>query len=148
MSKTDEQEILRRLQLFSKIEPNSADTERAIQSIRDILANEQKQQKTSNTAIWRMIYKSKITKLAAAVIIIAIGLSLVHRGPGEQVDSPSIRKVTKSPAELLTARSLTIAYRQGDIHTVEDQLDRALEMLGAAPEEISIDKLLAEFNGT
>lgn len=97
--------------------------------------------------IWRTIFKSPITKLAAAaVIIVGIGLHavLVHQGPGEQ----PVPKVAKSPAEMVTAMSLKIAYRHGGIEAVEKQFEKALEMLGPRPAKITVKELLAEFNGT
>ena len=100
--------------------------------------------------IWQMIYKSKITRLAAAaaVIIIVIGLSLVQRGPSEQIDSPSVPKVTNSPAELPTVASLNIAYRKGGMDAVERQCEKAFERLEQRPANITLRELLAEFNGT
>jgi len=74
--------------------------------------------------IWQIICKNPITKLAAAaVIIIAIGLSLVHRGPDEQVKPTEVAKVTKSPAEMMTLASLTFAYRRGGIESEEEICD-------------------------
>lgn len=99
--------------------------------------------------IWRIISKSPITKLAAtAVIILAIGLFAVHRGQRDRFDSRIVSEVSKSPAEMLTAASLNIAYRQGGMEAVEKEYEKASEMRGAKPTEISLQELLAEFNGT
>jgi len=96
-------------------------------------------------SIWTAAFRSRITKLAAAaVIIIAVGLFLVHRGPGEQVKPTEVAKVTKSPAEMMTAMSLTFAYRRGGINAVEKQCDKACELLWPRPEKISIKELLTE----
>lgn len=95
---------------------------------------------------WQSIIKSPITKLAAAVIIIAIGLFLAHQGPSEPVETTKAAKVAKSPAEMMTAISLTIAYRRGGLEAVEQQCEKAIEMLGPRPKTISVQELLEDFN--
>lgn len=99
--------------------------------------------------IWRRTIQNRITKLAAAaVIIIAVGLFLVHRGPDEQIKPTEVAKVTKSPAEMMTMASLNIAYRQGGIEAVDRQGEKVIKMLGPRPAEITVTELLAEYNGT
>lgn len=98
--------------------------------------------------VGRVVCKSTITKLAAAaIIIIAIGLFAVHRRPVERIEPPEIPEVTKSPAEMMTAMSLNIAYRKGGMEAVEKQCEKAFEMLRPQPAKVSIQELLAEFNG-
>ena len=98
--------------------------------------------------IWRTILKSPITKLAAAaVIIIAVGLFLVHRGPGEQIKPTEVAKAAKSPAEMMTLASFTFAYHRGGIEAVEEICDKAFKMVGPRPAKVSIQELLEEFNG-
>ena len=100
-------------------------------------------------SIWTAAFRSRITKLAAAaVIIIAVGLFLVHRGPDEQIKPTEVAKAAKSPAEMMTMASLNIAYRQGGIEAVEEICDRAFKMVGPRPAEITVTELLAEYNGT
>jgi hypothetical protein len=89
-----------------------------------------------------------ITKLAAAaVVIVAIGLFLVHRGPNDRVETPEVVNVAQSPAKMMTAMSLTLAYHRGGLEAVEEQCDKATEMLGPRPKSISIQQLLEDFNG-
>ena len=98
--------------------------------------------------IWRRVVQSKITKLAAAaVIIIAVGLFLVHRGPDEQVKPTEAAKVARSPAEMMTLASFTFAYRRGGIEAVEEICDKAFKIMGPQPTRVSIQELLEEFNG-
>jgi len=106
---------------------------------------------TGRPSIWRIVRKSPIAKVAAAaVIIVGIGLLafFVHRGPDEQGGPVKVPAVAKSPAEMMTAMSLTIAYRHGGIEAVEKQFEKALEMLGPRPAKITVKELLTEFNGT
>ena len=97
-------------------------------------------------SIWRVVCQSPVTKLAAAaVIIIAIGLHafFVHQGPGEQ-PAP---KVAKTPTRMMTAMSLTMAYRRGGIDAVDEQCDKAIRMLGPRPLPLTLGQLLSENNG-
>ncbi len=148
MSKIDENEIRRRLKLLSQIEPAPEAARRAIERVRDTLANEEKRRES--TRMWRTILKSPITKLAAAaVIIVAIGLLalLVHRRPGEQADTTTVSEVTKSPVEMMTAMSLERAFRRGGIEAVEKQCKQAFKPIGPRPGSLSVEQILAEFNG-
>jgi hypothetical protein len=104
---------------------------------------------TDKPNIWRIIFRNPITKLAAAaVIIIAISFFIVHQNPSEKADTTIISKVPKSPAEMQAILSLSIAYRRGGIEAVDRQCQKAIEMLGPRPPEITIQQILTEFNGT
>ena len=101
---------------------------------------------TRQPSIWRIVRHSPITKLAAAaVIIVGIGLIavFVHQGPGEQ----PVPKVAKSPAKMMSAMSLTMAYRRGGIEAVDEQCDKAIRMLGPRPLRLTLGQLLTENNG-
>lgn len=114
-----------------------------------LLSRTEKRASSHQPNIWRIILKSPITKLAAAaVIIVAIGLFIAHLGPGDQPGAPKVSQVAKSPAEMMTAISLTMAYRRGGIEAVEEQCEKAFEMLGPRPGRITVQEILAELNGT
>jgi hypothetical protein len=98
--------------------------------------------------VLRTVVKSRIAKLAAAVIIVVIGFLIVHQGPPEQTDGPTVSKAAKSPGEMMTLMSLNIAYRRGGIEAVDRQCKEAIKMLGTRPAELTIEKMLTEFNGT
>ncbi len=98
--------------------------------------------------IWKIIMKSRITKLAAAaVIIVAIGLFIAYQD-SRKIEPAQVVSVSKSPAEMLTAASLNTAYRRGGIEAVERQCDEAMEKLGPRQRKITVRELLTEFNGT
>jgi len=98
--------------------------------------------------LWKVIWKSPAVRVAAAAIIIAaISFSIVYLGPGEQVDTTQTPKVVKSPAEMLTAMSLTMVYRRGGIEAMERQCEQAIEMLGPRPTGLSLQQLLEDSNG-
>jgi len=99
--------------------------------------------------VWKITMASKITKLAAAaVIIVAIGFFIFQASITERADTGKISIVTRSPAEMLTLMSLTAAYRQGGIEAVDKQCDKAFEMLGPRQTVISVQQVIAELNGT
>ncbi len=77
MSKIDENKIHRRLKTISQIKPSSEATGRAIQQVRDTLINKEKSRQRAGTKIWRNIFKSPITKFAAAaVLLITVGYTV------------------------------------------------------------------------
>lgn len=77
MSKIDENEILQRLKLLSQIEPASEATEQAIKRARSALTDKENRRQNSRTKIWSTIFKSNLSKLAAAaVLLIAAGFAI------------------------------------------------------------------------
>jgi hypothetical protein len=102
--------------------------------------------RTRQPNMWRIVLQNPITKLAAAAVIIAgFGLHavLVHQGPGEQ----PVPGVVKTPAKMMTAMSLTMAYRRGGIDAVDEQCEKALEKLGPRMLRLTLGQLLTESNG-
>jgi len=97
--------------------------------------------------ILKVILKSPLTKIAAAaVIILAVSFFSTHQDPGEQ-ERPKIVEVTKSPVEMVTAISLERAFRRGGIEAVEKQCKQAFKPIGPQPRSLSVEQILAEFNG-
>jgi hypothetical protein len=94
-----------------------------------------------------IILRNRMIKLsaAAAVVIVSIGLFavLVHEGPGEQ----SVPKVPESPTKMMTAMSLTMAYRRGGIEALDEQCEKAVRILGPRHLRLTLGQLLKETNG-
>jgi hypothetical protein len=44
--------------------------------------------------------------------------------------------------------SLTITYRKGGMEAVEEQYNEAFKLLGPRPGSLSVEQIIAEFNGT
>jgi len=108
------------------------------------------EQKPSRTqpSLWITIMHSRVVKLAAAaVLIIAVGL-LIFSQISHKQEPTQMAKKPKSPTEMLTAMSLTMAYRRGGIEAVDRQCQDAIKMLGPRPAQITIKQILTEFNGT
>jgi hypothetical protein len=94
-----------------------------------------------------IIFRSRMIKLtaAAAVIIVAIGLIavVVHRGPDEQIGS----SFEESPTKMMSAISLTMAYRRGGIEAVDQECEKAIRMFGPKPAGLTVKQLLTKTNG-
>jgi hypothetical protein len=85
-------------------------------------------------------------KLTAAAAVIIVSISFyVHQGPGEQDDTTMVLEAAESPAEIMTMKSLTIAYRRGGIEGIEKQCEKALKILGPQPASLPLAEL---YNGS
>ena len=147
MSKIDENQIRRHLKILSQVEPTSEATNRAMERVRAALVGKQQKRGSKGTRVWPVM-KRPIAKLAAAaVIIVAIGFFIAHQRPSEQDDTTTVSKVTKSPVEMMTAMSLERAFRRGGIEAVEKQCKQAFKPIGPRPGSLSVEQILAEFNG-
>jgi hypothetical protein len=94
----------------------------------------------------QIIPRSKAAKLAAAaVIFVTISLLMVYQNP--PMPPPQNESIAKSPAEMLTAMSLNLAWRRGGIDAMDEQSSKAFKMLGSKPTKASIQELLVELNG-
>jgi len=93
-------------------------------------------------------FQNKLIKLAAAVIIIGlISIFIIYLGEKKQEPAQYI-SISKSPAEMLSAASLKIAYRRGGMEAVEEQYTNAYMMMPQRTSTVSVEGLLAELNGT
>ncbi len=90
----------------------------------------------------RIIILSRMIKLAAvALIIVGISFFIAHQGPSEQGITTKFLETVESPSEIMTMKSLTIAYRRGGIEGIENQCEKALKILGPQPASISLGYL-------
>jgi outer membrane lipoprotein-sorting protein len=79
MSKISEDEIQRRLELLSQVQPSAQSTGRAVERVRSVLAEHKQAPKTKNINIRRIIMRSRVIKLAAAAVIIIAVLIGLHQ---------------------------------------------------------------------
>ncbi|MCH7558141.1 MAG: hypothetical protein IIB56_11885 [Planctomycetes bacterium] len=95
----------------------------------------------------RIVTLSRMMKLtaAAAAIIVGISFYIARQGPSEQGITTKFLEVAESPSEIMTMKSLTIAYRRDGIEGIENQCEKALKILGPQPASISLGDL---FNGS
>ncbi|MHC4620174.1 MAG: hypothetical protein ACYTEQ_20705 [Planctomycetota bacterium] len=98
--------------------------------------------------LWLILLASRVTRLAVAAVIFVVFGIVVHQLSREHTDRQPLSQAAKSPAEMLTFASLTIAYRQGGLEELEKQCEKAFELLGPRPASLSPQQVLAEFNGS
>ena len=83
---------------------------------------------------------------AAAVVVIA---ALLARHPVRREPAPTPpRRATVSAAELLTVRRLNTVYRRAGMQGLERQCKEAADRVDIRPTRMSIENLIAEFNGS
>lgn len=101
------------------------------------------------SSIFTLLLRNNIAvgAVAAAIVLVA-GLFVFHLQLDEDINIPKAPKVTQSPAEMLTLRSLKIAYYNGGIDAVEAQCDDAVKQLKLKSNKITVNELLADINGT
>ena len=81
-----------------------------------------------------IILRSRAAKLAAAAaVILAVGLLMVDRKPPVPTPKQQTVRVAKSPAQMLTAMSLNLAWRRGGIEAMDEQSSQAFKMLETVP---------------
>jgi hypothetical protein len=132
MSKNDENQIDHRLKILSQIEPSSKATNRAIQRARDTIVNKEKSQQRANARIWRNIFKSPITKFAAAaVLMIAVGYTVGRASAHLTLDVEELKAALESSLKA----SLEPAIRQELIEQLNNQWQSAFAVNSAQLKE-------------
>jgi hypothetical protein len=100
--------------------------------------------------IWRIIMKNRTTRLAAAIVVILAACWLAVSDRGEELkeqetNGPVVIAKSKTPAELVSAVSLSMVFRDGGIEAMEKQFDKAEKKVRPGlKERITIDQLICE----
>jgi len=122
MSKIDENKIHRRLKILSQIKPSSEATGRAIQQVRDTLINKEKSRQCTGTRIWQTVFKSPVTKFAAAaVLLLAVGYATGRLSAPQPLDVEEL----KAALETSLKSSLEPAIRQDLLEQMNDRWQSA-----------------------
>jgi len=117
MTEFGEKEILRRLQVISRIEPAEEATGRALQRVRSSLTDKKKTRKRLKTEMWRIIMKSKITKLAAAAAVIVAAVWTLQLAGGPDLTSVALGEVTSRFAQVDYVHVYWLKSRGDDLFT-------------------------------
>jgi len=80
MSEIDEKEIKRRFEVISQFEPSLKVTARDLERVRESLTEQASRQQVTGQRLWRIIMKSRMTKLAAVAVIIISVIVVLHNG--------------------------------------------------------------------
>ena len=99
--------------------------------------------------IWRIILKSRITQLAAAIVVIfaVCWLAMSDRGEPEQqrTNGQMVAVRTEPPVELMSVISLSMVFRDGGMEAMEKQFDKAEKKVKPGlKEHITISQLICE----
>jgi len=99
-------------------------------------------------AIRRTLPRPFMAKVAAAAAVVVIA-ALLARHPLRREPAPTPpRRATVSAAELLTVRRLNTVYRRAGMQGLERQCEEAAERVNIRPTRMSVEDLIAEFNGS
>jgi len=97
--------------------------------------------------LWKLILKNPITKLAAAaVIIITAGLFIVHPGPDEQAPIGTDIVIAKSPADMTSLLSMSLAYKKSGLAGLEEHCEKADKAMSKVTPKITLSGILKELN--
>jgi hypothetical protein len=103
---------------------------------------------TDQPNIWRMIFSSPLTKLAAAALIIVAASLFLGRGrhiPSGPTAEP--RLIAQSSIKKMSLMSLRMAYQRGGFDALDRQFRDTLDALGPQSLSISMQELLEDANG-
>ena len=87
-----------------------------------------------------------VAGLAAAVLVIA-AIGIIVLTTPRQDGRETVSRSETSPARMITAMSLQLAFNQGGIEAVERQFEEACRRLGPRSASMSLPELLEDLNG-
>ena len=124
MSEIDEKEIKHRFEVISKFEPGSEFAARDVEQVRKRLIRHMSGQQPREQKIWRIIMKSNVTKIAAAVVIIGAVILGWNIAGGPDIASVTwaevIEKVEQIPA-LSFDMTAEITYTEDEKLTIPSE---------------------------
>lgn len=118
------------------------------QRVLDELVEKHRHSVGTRRAIQTTIPQRFVTRVTAVAAVIVIAALLINHQRQREHEPPPVKRATVSAAELLTVRRLNTAYRRGGMQGLERQCEEAAEMVDIRPTEMSVEDVIAEFNGT
>ncbi|MEN6424908.1 MAG: hypothetical protein ABFE13_06075 [Phycisphaerales bacterium] len=95
----------------------------------------------------RSVWARRAAGLAiAAAVVMGVALFFVD-GPGSEEPVAPTLPVVRSAAEMMTMRSLRLAYEQGGEEALNRQLDMALDQLGPRLDGFSTLRVVRDLDG-
>ncbi len=88
-------------------------------------------------------HMGKLIAAAAIVVMATLTFLAPHPKTKQQIDLPP----TSTSTDIITFKSLTLAYRHGGEEALNRQLDTAQEALGPRPENSTLSDLLKDLRG-
>ena len=132
-----------------RYKPSAETHNRMFDNVMQALDESQKTTSAPKPNFWRIIIKSRIARLAAVVVVIlaVCWLAVSDRGELKQQETNGsvVAAKSKTPAELVSAISLSMVFRDGGIEAMEKQFDKAEKKVRPGlKERITIDQLICE----
>ena len=122
MSEIDEKEIKRRFEAISQFELSPEVTVRDLERVGKMLTEQTSGQRTREQKMWRIIMKSKITKLAAAAAIIVAVLVGLHFVGNPLAPTVTLAKVIQPILNAQTAEFDIIIGEEGKGSVIHDMV--------------------------
>jgi hypothetical protein len=102
--------------------------------------------------IWVILAKSRITQVAAVLIVLSAIclLTLSDKGEPEQhkTTGSEIAAISETPAELVSAITLNMAFRDGGMQAMEKQFEKAEKKVKPGLKtRLTVDQLICELDG-
>jgi hypothetical protein len=95
--------------------------------------------------LWKLMLNNPVTKLAvAAVIFLVAAILFVHQGPDGQ--RMTDKKIVKSPPEMTTFLSMSLAYKKGGLQGLEEHCDKTAKFFAEKQTKITLNEMLEELN--
>jgi hypothetical protein len=120
----------------------------ADQRVLSELVARHRQSMGAHRAIRRTLPRPFMTKAAAAAAVVVIGVLLTRHPLRREAAPTPPRRATVSAAELLTVKRLNTVYRRAGMQGLERQCEEAAEKVDIGHTRMSIEDLIAEFNGS
>jgi hypothetical protein len=92
----------------------------------------------------RFLWARQLVRIAAVIAVAAIVIFFAPRRSEKHVEQVIAAKPEQSPAVMLSRLSLMRAYERGGLDAVDEQCEKAFELLGKKTAKVSIDELLNE----
>jgi len=89
-----------------------------------------------------------VVSAVAAVILVAVGFFVSHHYNSRNPVKTKTSAIAESPTQMLTAISLTMAYRRGGMEAVEKQCRRACQLLGPRAKTPTLQELIKELESS
>jgi hypothetical protein len=112
------------------------------------LVEKHRQLTGAQRAIRRTLPRHVITRATAVAAVVVIAALLARRPLRREPAPTPPRRATVSAAELLTVRRLNAVYRRAGMQGLERQCEEAAERVDIRPTRMSVEDLIAEFNGS
>ena len=116
MSKINEAEIRRRLELLAQAQPSPQATERALDRVRQTLTQTERPQ--ARKSIWRIVMENRWSKLAVAaavILAVAMALNVIPIWPRQGVAWSQLLEKVQQASSCIHRMRMTVVREDGEM---------------------------------